>query len=134
LFSVSFSSRFALPVRAQEWRGGARLDGWIKDPSEQAIADASLKLSREVGPGPTVQTDKKGYWALMGLAGGTWNIEISAAGFETRKITVRMSEQKRVPPMELRLEKAAAAPPAASPPQLRWRMRGQRRELMRSRP
>jgi tetratricopeptide (TPR) repeat protein len=103
----------ALPLRAQDWRGTGRLDGWIKDPSGQPIADATLKFSREAGAGPTVKSDKKGYWAVLGLAGGTWSIDISAAGFETRKITVRMSEMKRVPPMELQLQKGAASPAAA---------------------
>lgn len=105
----------ALPVRAQDWRGSGRLDGWIKDPNGQPIADATLKLSREAGAGPTVKSDKKGYWAILGLSGGTWNIDISAPGFETRKITVRISEMKRVPPMELQLQKAAVAAPEAAP-------------------
>jgi tetratricopeptide (TPR) repeat protein len=106
---------WSLPARAQDWRGQGRLTGWVKDPNGQGIADATLALSREKGGGTSTKTNKKGYWAIVGLSEGRWNIDVSAPGYETRKVSVTVSEGGRVPPMDIQLQKAvAAAAPAAT--------------------
>ena len=102
------------PLESQDWRGRARVDGWVKDASGQPVVDAQVQLSRDTkGGGPVSKTNKKGYWSVMGLIGGTWNVDISAPGFETRKLAVTLSEAARIPPIEVKLDKAAAAPAAA---------------------
>ena len=101
-------------LEAQDWRGRARVDGWVKDASGQPVVDAQIQLSREAkSGGPVSKTNKKGYWSVMGLIGGTWNVDISAPGFETRKLAVTLSEAARIPPIEVKLDKAAPAAPAA---------------------
>jgi tetratricopeptide (TPR) repeat protein len=101
-------------LEAQDWRGRARVDGWVKDASGQPVADAQIQLSREAkSGGPVSKTNKKGYWSVMGLIGGVWNVDISAPGFETRKLAVTLSEAARIPPIEVKLDKAAPAAPAA---------------------
>jgi tetratricopeptide (TPR) repeat protein len=40
-------------------------------------------------------------------------VDVSAPGFETRKVSVSISEAQRIPSMEIQLEKAAAAAPEA---------------------
>jgi tetratricopeptide (TPR) repeat protein len=100
----------AVPVAAQDWRGKGRLDGWVKDPSGNAIADAKVEIKRESGGGTSTKTNKKGYWAILGLRGGTWNVDVSAPGFATRQVSVAVSEGVRVPSMEISLEPAAPAP------------------------
>lgn len=105
---------------AQDWRGKARVDGWVKDRGGKAIPGATVTLSRPKGGGPAVTANEKGYWAVLGLAGGTWNLDVSAKGFETRKVTISLSEGSRIPPMEILLEPAAgpvAAAGAAAPNQ-----------------
>lgn len=106
----------ASAVRAQDWRGKARVDGWVKDKNGQPIADATVQVSREKGGGTSTKTNKKGYWAVLGLIGGPWNIDVSAPGFEARKVSVSLSEGSRIPPMEIVLEPAAAPAPAAGAP------------------
>lgn len=101
-------------LMAQDWRGKARVDGWVKDKSGQPIADATVELSREKGGKASAKSNKKGYWAILGLAGGPWNVDVTAAGFETRKTSISLEEGSRIPSMDIRLE-AAAAPVAASP-------------------
>ena len=96
----------ALPARAQDWRGSGRVDGWVKDANGQPIEDATIQLSREKGKGPSTKSDKKGYWAFLGLASGTWNVDISAPGYEPLKKMISISETSR-PHMDLRLQKAA---------------------------
>ena len=112
--SVSFfASGFA---EAQDWKGQGRLEGKVLGPDGTPIAGATVKLENPArGGGPTIKTDKKGKWAYLGLASGTWNLDVEAAGYATKKVSVALaSETERVNPVEVRLETAgpAPAPPA----------------------
>lgn len=102
----------AAAAQPQDWRGKARVDGWVKDKDGRPIADAAVEVSREKGGGTAVKTNKSGYWAILGLSGGAWNVDVSAAGYQTRKVKVSLSEVSRIPPMEIALEKAAPVAPA----------------------
>jgi tetratricopeptide (TPR) repeat protein len=115
LLLLALALSWAPPLRGQDWRGTGRVDGWVKDQNGQPIADATLQLSREKGGGPSTKTNKKGYWAMLGLIGGPWNLDVSAQGYVPRKLTLSISEANRIPSMDIRLE-AAAAPLAQAPP------------------
>ena len=66
----------------------------------------------ERGGGTTVRTDRKGRWALGGIAAGSWNVDVEADGFAPRRLSVRLpSESSRLAPIEVKLEKARAAEP-----------------------
>jgi tetratricopeptide (TPR) repeat protein len=110
---VVAASLAASPLSAQEWRGKARIDGFVKDKDGQPIADATVELSKGQGK-MSAKTNKKGYWAILGLAGGPWNVDISAAGYETRRTSVNLEETSRLPSMDIRLEKSAPAAPQAA--------------------
>ncbi len=99
-------------ISGQDWRGKGRAEGHVKDADGQPIADAKIELTRDSGGGPSAKTDKKGYWAIMGLIGGKWNVDVSAAGYETRKSVMGVQEAGRTPPLEVQLQKAAPAPAA----------------------
>jgi tetratricopeptide (TPR) repeat protein len=101
-------------LKGQDWRGSGRVDGWVKDQSGQPVADATVQLSREKGGGPSTKTNKKGYWAVLGLIGGSWNVDVTAQGYAPRKLTVSISEANRIPPMDIRLE-PTVAPVAQAP-------------------
>jgi tetratricopeptide (TPR) repeat protein len=104
------AAMLAAPLaHAQDWRGKGRVDGWVKDADGNPIADAQVELTRDAGGKISAKTNKKGYWAIMGLIGGPWNIDVTAAGYETRKLQVSLSEASRIPPMEIKLDKAAPA-------------------------
>jgi tetratricopeptide (TPR) repeat protein len=94
-----------------------RLEGKVFDAQGAPIVGASVKLEREgYGDGTTVKTDKRGRWAIAGIAAATWNADIEAAGYALKRISIPLpSESTRLPPVEVRLEKAAAAGP---PPEL----------------
>jgi tetratricopeptide (TPR) repeat protein len=111
LLAVGFATSVLL---AQDWRGKARVDGWVKDKSGQGIADATVEFSREKGGKTSTKTNKKGYWAILGLAGGPWNVDVTAPGFEPRRTSVNLEEGNRIPAMDIKLEPAAAAAPVAS--------------------
>jgi tetratricopeptide (TPR) repeat protein len=100
-------------VEAQDWKGMGRLEGKVFDAQGAPIVGASVKLEREgYGDGTTVKTDKRGRWAIAGIAAATWNADIEAAGYALKRISIPLpSESTRLPPVEVRLEKAAAAGP-----------------------
>jgi len=114
LLALAAALALAPALLAQDWRGRARVDGWIKDPNGQPIADAKVEFKKESGGGPSTKTNKKGYWAILGLVGGAWNIDVTAAGYEPRKLSVSLSEAGRIPPMTIELEPAAAEVPEAA--------------------
>ena len=105
----------AVPAIAQDWKGMGRMEGRVTDPSGVALPGVTVKLELpERGGGTTAKTDKKGHWAIGGIAAGTWHIDFELPGFASRKVSVSLpSESSRLAPIEVKLEKAAA--PGADP-------------------
>jgi len=104
----------AAPLQAQDWKGMGRLFGKVTDAADnKPIVGASVKLDcPSRGGGTTLTTDKKGSWAFQGLAACNWNVDVKAEGYEVRSITVPMgSEQARMAPVDLKLEKLKGPPP-----------------------
>lgn len=93
----------AAPAFAQT-HGMGRIFGTIKDEGGQPIADAQIKASRTDGSGAlTAKTNKKGDWAIAGMAPGGWNVDVSKEGYQTRSVTVQVSELQRLPSMDIAL-------------------------------
>ena len=100
-------------AQGQDWKGSGRLEGKVLDAQGAPIVGASVKLMRDrYGDGTTLKTDKKGRWAIAGIGAATWNADIEAEGYAPRKISIVLpSEAVRLPPVEVRLDKAAASGP-----------------------
>jgi tetratricopeptide (TPR) repeat protein len=107
------AAALAAPAAAQDWKGNGRFEGKVLDSEGKPIAGATVKLELpERGGGTTVTTDKKGRWAIGGVAAGTWNIDIEAAGYAPQHGKFNLSsESYRPPPLESKLEKAGPPPP-----------------------
>ncbi len=104
----------AQPVPAQDWRAGTgRLDGKVMDAAGQALAGATVTLELKGRGGTSLRSDAKGQWAILGLTGGEWTVEVAADGYVSRRVTASVTELARRPTLEVRLDKAAAA--AVSP-------------------
>lgn len=105
----------AAPSAAQDWRGVGRIMGLVTDEAGQPIPGATLKAHcAERGGGTQIQSNKKGEWVLGGVVGCNWAFDISAPGYKTRQISIRLpGESARLAPVKVPLEKAAAA--AAGP-------------------
>ncbi len=102
----------ALPTAAQDWKGMGRIAGKVVDPDGKPMADVSIKFELPGRGATTGKTDKKGQWALGGIAAGVWNLDFSAPGFVTRSLAVTLaSESARIPPVEVKLVKSAGPPP-----------------------
>ncbi|MGH9442469.1 MAG: tetratricopeptide repeat protein [Thermoanaerobaculia bacterium] len=99
---------------AQEWRQGkGRLEGTVKNTKGEPIADAVVSLKfDELGRGPDLKTNAKGYFAVMGLNGGKWDFDVSAPGYETMKSFVNVTEFQRVPPLNIVLQPEVKQTPA----------------------
>jgi len=112
---------FAAALVAQDWRGGrARVEGTVKNDKGEPIEGAKVMLrwGRSSHGGPDLTTDAKGHFAIFGIAGGPWDVDVEAPGYLTKKINVSLNEGSRNPPVDLQLEpapKAAAAPGPQTP-------------------
>ena len=63
---------------------------------------------------PSSRRDKKGKWAIGGIAAGNWNLDVEAPGFTTRQVVVSLpTEFARLAPIEIKLEKAVDPGPPA---------------------
>jgi tetratricopeptide (TPR) repeat protein len=101
----------------QEWRGGkARVDGVVKNEKGEPLAGATVKLrwGKSGHGGPDLTTDKNGRWSVGGIQPGPWDVDVEAAGYQTKKINVSLQESGRNPSVELQLEPQAQAAPAAA--------------------
>jgi Flp pilus assembly protein TadD len=111
----------AASAAAQDWRGGrARVEGTIKNDKGEPLAGARVMLrwGRSGHGGPDLVTDAKGHFAIFGLAGGPWDVDVDADGYKTKKISVTLSEGGHNEPINLQLDpapKVEAAAPAAAP-------------------
>jgi tetratricopeptide (TPR) repeat protein len=98
-------------AHAQEWRGMGRVAGKVVDDSGQPIEGVAVKamLPRAGNRGPEVKSNRKGEWAVGGIAHGEWAIDFVKEGYETKNVSVSISEIARVPPMDIMMKKAAPA-------------------------
>jgi hypothetical protein len=71
-----------LPVQAQGAAGGG-IQGTITDPNGAAVAKAQVTATNtETGVAVTHTTDNKGLYSISPLAVGTYNVEVTAKGFQ----------------------------------------------------
>jgi tetratricopeptide (TPR) repeat protein len=97
----------AAPALAQT-RGLGRVSGKVTDESGKAIDGVTVKGTMAAGGAPmTAKTNRKGEWAIGGIAPGTWNLDFEKEGFETHRLSVEVAELARIPPIEVKLKAAA---------------------------
>lgn len=100
---------------AQDWRGMARMGGKVVDedtgqPIEGVTIKAVFPASDNRGPSES-KSNEKGDWAVGGIASGQWAVDFIKDGYETRRLTIPVSEGGGRKPMEIKLKKKAAPPP-----------------------
>jgi tetratricopeptide (TPR) repeat protein len=115
---VAAALTLATPAFAQDWKGLGRMEGRVLDSDGKPLPDVTVKLNLPSrGGGTTIKTDKKGHWAIGGIASGAWQIDLEAPGYAVKKVSITLpTEASRLAPIEVRLDKAA---PAGPPPEVR---------------
>jgi predicted Zn-dependent protease len=106
-------------LHAQAWRGNARLQGTVVDQkSGSPVAGAKVMLRMKGNGGPDLTTNAQGKWSVLGLGSGAWNIDVTAAGYVTKQLSLSIAEGERIPPMKIELEpeEVVAPPPPAETP------------------
>jgi len=115
---VAAALALSAPAVAQDWKGLGRMEGRVLDPDGKPLPDVTVKLNLPSrGGGTTIKTDKKGHWAIGGIASGAWQIDLEAPGYAVKKVSITLpTEASRLAPIEVKLDKAA---PAGPPPEVR---------------
>jgi len=62
--------------------GEASISGVVADPSGAVVVGASVTITNAAGGTQTATTNEQGHYSLTGLAAGTYDLSISAAGFK----------------------------------------------------
>jgi hypothetical protein len=115
----------ATPVAAQDWKGHARLDGQVTGPGGAPLSGATITIENlALKAGPVVTTDAEGGWVADGIAAGSWSVEVTAPGYEPRRIGVHLPHESAwLAPLEVQLERTPPAPaprplePSGPPPE-----------------
>ncbi len=89
---------------AQSWRGMGRLAGKVTDEQGKPLENVVVRLTLPGAGGTTAKTNRKGEWAVGGLARGDWELDFELAGYESRRLAVSVAELTRVPPIEVQLK------------------------------
>jgi Flp pilus assembly protein TadD len=94
-----------LPVSAQ-LRGKGRLQGTVVDKATgKPLAGAFVTVSSGTVSKPVVSTtNAKGQWSALGLSSGAWNVEIERDGYQTKRISLPVTEMEAVKPIRSELE------------------------------
>jgi predicted Zn-dependent protease len=87
------------------------MSGKVVDEAGKPIIDVEVKAVK-VGEAQVFQTktDRKGEWALGGLAGGEWNIDFAKPGLETVQQSASIREGQRLPQLAITMRVAPPDP------------------------
>jgi len=109
-FSISMIlSLFVASAMTAQVRGRGRLQGIVSDATTgKPVAGAIVSVSpaKEQTQPIVAKTDAKGHWSALGLTTGTWNIDITADGYETSRGSASVSELTMAPPINTKMTPA----------------------------
>jgi len=104
IFIISFSIAAGL---SQEFKGKARVRGYVYDEQGKSIEGVTVKLFfQTTQEGFTFETDKEGKWVASWIRNGEWNINFEKEEYVPEKIIVQISEVRRNPDIEIIMKQA----------------------------
>lgn len=113
-FAIALTILFSVATvfGAEDWRGQQRLSGVVIDKATgKPVPNAKIRLRIQKGMkgGPDAAADANGKWAVLGMAAGAWNLDVSAPGYETRQISVSLVINQQMPTMKVEIEPVASS-------------------------
>lgn len=76
----------------------ASISGTVTTGSGEALVGANVSIKNASGVSQTARTDSKGKYWIGGLAGGTYTISVTAAGFKNFEVaSVSLAEGDSIP-------------------------------------
>ena len=109
ILAISFLLIFFIATSSysQAWRGQGRVRGEVLSKDGKPIPNAKIIFtSAKLATKFEVKTDKDGKWKVNGVAGGVWDIDIIAPGYEPKRLTTKISEYLRNKPIIVYLKRA----------------------------
>ena len=98
LYKCQAAFVFCAVLNAQDFR--ATITGQVTDASVRSIANATVKtVNVATGEGSETKTNSEGFYTLPYLNPGTYNVEVSASGFNTLKregIILRVADKQNL--------------------------------------
>ena len=90
----------------QDYKGKGRVSGLVLDQDNKPLEGVRIKfyLPKASG-GFEVVSDKDGKFLAAWMASGNWNVDLEKIGYEIKKITVDIAEQRKNPDIKLSLKK-----------------------------
>jgi tetratricopeptide (TPR) repeat protein len=93
-------------LSSQDYKGKGRVFGVVFDEQGKPIEGVTVKLVyAKSNTGFEVKTDNEGKWTGAWLRSGSWNIDFEKIGYETKKISLEVSEVEKKPEIKLNLKK-----------------------------
>ncbi|MFP4081307.1 MAG: tetratricopeptide repeat protein [Candidatus Aminicenantes bacterium] len=91
---------------SQGYQGKGKIKGYVYDDEGNPVEGVRVKLySLKADAGFTTTTDKNGEWKALWIRRGKWNIDFEKIGYEPKKISIKIYENKRNPDIEITMKK-----------------------------
>jgi tetratricopeptide (TPR) repeat protein len=96
----------AAGLASQDYKGKGRVLGVIVDQDGNPIPGVKVTFFLPSAEGGfAVISDKDGKWTAAWLRKGNWNVDFEKVGYETRKISLNISEVDKNPEVKISLKK-----------------------------
>jgi len=106
LFFIGIIIFFSFLAFAQDYEGKARIQGIVTDEEGKPLKEVKVKLfCLKTESGFETVTDAKGEWKANWIRGGSWNIDFEKLGYNTKPISVVVSELKRSSLIKVEMKK-----------------------------
>jgi len=105
IFSLLFFLMWTF-LLSQAYQGKGKIKGFVYSEDGKPLEGVRVKLySLKASSGFEVFTDKNGEWKALWIRGGIWYVDFIKAGYEPKKISIKIKEREKNPIIEIKLKK-----------------------------
>jgi Tfp pilus assembly protein PilF len=93
-------------ILSQDYSGRGKVTGYVYDEESNPLEGVKVKLFLlKTQSGFETLTDTKGKWEANWISGGVWNIDYEKVGYETKRISTTIMDDRKNPPYEVKMKK-----------------------------